>query len=122
VQSLPGEGPGRNHADTCSSKSQYETQLLKKWKFRKYSKKEEWFALLHALDSRKTSGKKTDVYFDGELVSEDRIQKERVRYRKYMENHPDTQGMLLARFPESVDEREGYSFNRRRSAIPQCPH
>ncbi|KAF2799217.1 hypothetical protein K505DRAFT_221623, partial [Melanomma pulvis-pyrius CBS 109.77] len=84
VENKPLEGEngvidtmGMNH-DFSASKAQYETRL-KKWGFRKYATKDEWCTIDHILDMREDKGKPSEVHLHGELLTDEKIRKERRR-------------------------------------------
>ncbi|KAF4456840.1 ankyrin repeat [Fusarium albosuccineum] len=72
-------------ASSCgfyASKSQYETRF-KKWGIAKNRKRVEWKVVAQHVEHRKAAGKKSDVFINGALVSEARVQREmtRIGYR-----------------------------------------
>ena len=80
--SMPGMGP--HSPETCEannlgSKSQYETQF-KKWGLRKNHTSAVWKTIAQILQSRRSLGKKTSVFFDGHLIPEVRVQREISRH------------------------------------------
>ncbi|KAF2679512.1 ankyrin [Lentithecium fluviatile CBS 122367] len=68
----------KNHTFSAS-RAQYETRL-KRWDFRKYANKDQWNAIFHTLDVRESQGKETEVVLRGEVLRQERIEKERKRY------------------------------------------
>lgn len=73
------------------SKAQYETRL-KKWKFRKYAKKDEWRTLDRVLKVRKAQGKDTEVVLYGERVTPEKVRKEIMRHRFHTIPYHKNQG------------------------------
>jgi hypothetical protein len=61
------------------SKAQYETRL-KKWGFRKYANKDQWNSIFQTLCIRESQGKESEVFFRGEVLDGEKIEKERRRY------------------------------------------
>jgi hypothetical protein len=80
------------HIELNASKAQYETRL-KKWGFRKYSKKADWTQISNEIDSRKLRGKETEVFIGGEQVQPNRIRKQMRRHQKQKAGHPYSQSM-----------------------------
>jgi hypothetical protein len=77
------------------SKAQYEVQL-KKWRFRKYSMRDDWLAISRLIDTRKLQGNDTDVFFDGEQVQPAWIRKETRRYQSQKASSVALEGMTHA--------------------------
>jgi hypothetical protein len=98
--------PLRNiHIELNVSKAQYETRL-KRWGFRKYSKKADWVQLSNEIDSRKLEGKQTKVFIGGEQVQPNRIRRQMRRHQKQRADHSYSQGTfsLSAKMTSETNE------------------
>ncbi|KAH7126587.1 ankyrin repeat-containing domain protein [Dendryphion nanum] len=63
-----------------ATESQYETRL-KNWGFQKNATSREWQELDRCLQSREAAGKETDVYLYEEIVTSEKLRKQRMRYK-----------------------------------------
>ena len=67
------------YTDIHERKSQYEGQF-KIWGIRKYRKKDDWKSIGRNIAERKRAGKESNVYFNGDMILNSKVQKETRRH------------------------------------------
>ncbi|KAF2798621.1 hypothetical protein K505DRAFT_232948, partial [Melanomma pulvis-pyrius CBS 109.77] len=77
-RTLEGERGVMNMMKTIHGFSQYETRF-RRWGFRKNLKRDDWKIIDNVRAERKQAGKSSEVYLNGELIPEEKVQKETSR-------------------------------------------